>query len=539
MKTRNLKRHLNAMVILSIFTSCGSVTTGTSPKTGEIQSITILHTNDIHGNYMPFHTTLGSATSQTGDPGRDTFITFKKEAEIGGFAVLATAVKELRNTRGDGNVLLLDSGDAFSDDLLGNLTQGEAVITMMKELGYDYLSLGNHDFDYGRERTEELMKIAGFPFGAANITDSRTGKSIFNNPYLIKKIGGTRIGILSLGYHNTNLTGNSDNMGDLQFRRGNEVIRLILPELKEKADIIVLLSHQGTAIDRLTAEEFSDIDLIIGGHSHDLISKPEKINNTYIVHIVQALADAAVLGEVELRISNNQLAGIKAQHHLLWVSNYQKDADMELLIENLRAPHRDYLKEKIATATEVIDRQYKSESPFEKLVGNLLRQEYDADISFLPGVGYGVSLLGEITRENLYRLFPHPPKVATLNLTGEQVKATLEQTATNQKPSDKYDVVGGLLQSSGVSYTLDYTKPIGRRISNVKVNTEDLEMQADYKIVTHTGMLKGLHRYVELGNGKNTEKKEIQLNEFTLEKFRALGRIVPPENMGEVKIIKD
>ncbi|MFO7719988.1 MAG: metallophosphoesterase, partial [Gillisia sp.] len=275
MKTRNIKKYLNAMVILSIFTSCGSATTDKAPKALETQSITILHTNDIHGNYMPFQTTLGSATSQTGDLERDTLITFEKEAEIGGFAVLATAVKELRNARGDGNVLLLDSGDTFSDDLLGNLTEGEAIITLMKELKYDYLSLGNHDFDYGRERTEELMKIAGFPFGAANITDRRTGKSIFNNPYLIKEIKGTRIGILSLGYHNTNLTGNSDNMGDLHFRRGNEVLREYLPELKEKADIIVLLSHQGTAIDRLTAEEFSDIDLIIGGHSHDLISKPE------------------------------------------------------------------------------------------------------------------------------------------------------------------------------------------------------------------------------------------------------------------------
>ena len=536
MKTSRIKRNLNLMMILSVITSCGSGTTITSPKTGETQSITILHTNDIHGNYMPFKTTLGSATSQTGDPERDTLITFEREAEIGGFAVLATAVKELRNARGDGNVLLLDSGDTFSDDLLGNLTEGEAIITMMKELKYDYLSLGNHDFDYGRERTEELMKIAGFPFGAANITDTRTGKSIFNNPYLIKKIGGTRIGILSLAYHNTNLTGNSENMGDLHFRRGDEVIREYLPELREKADIIVLLSHQGTAIDRLTAQEFSDIDLIIGGHSHDLISNPEKINNTYIV---QALADAAAVGEVELQISNSQLVGVKAQHHLLWVSNYKKDPEVESLILELRAPHKDYLEEKIATATEVIDRQYKSESPFEKLVGNLLREEYDADISFLPGVGYGVSLLGEFTRENLYRLFPHPPKVATLILKGEQVKATLEQTATNLRPGDKYEVVGGLLQSSGVSYTLDYTKPAGSRISNVKVNKEDLELQKDYKIVTHTGMLKGLHRYNELGNGKNTAKKEIQLNEFTLEKFRALGRISSPENMEEVKIIKD
>ena len=123
-----------------------------------------------------------------------------------------------------------------------------------------------------------------------------------------------------------------------------------------------------------------------------MILKPEKLNNTYIV---QALANTAALGEVELQISNNKLKGVKAQHHLLWLSNYKKDPEIESLILDLPAPHKDYLEEKIATATEVIDRQYKSESPFEKNVGNMLREEYIADISFLPGVGYGVSLLGD------------------------------------------------------------------------------------------------------------------------------------------------
>ena len=85
-------------------------------------------------------------------------------------------------------------------------------------------------------------------------------------------------------------------MKDLEFLRGNEVLKEVLPEVKEQADIIILLSHQGTAVDRLTAEEFSEIDLILGGHSHDLISKPEKINNTYMV---QALSDAAARGCLE------------------------------------------------------------------------------------------------------------------------------------------------------------------------------------------------------------------------------------------------
>ena len=105
MKTSSIKRNLKVIIILSVFTSCGSGTTPTSTKTEETQSITLLHTNDIHGNYMPFKTNLGSATSQTGDSERDNYLTFEKEAEIGGFAVLATAVKELRNSRGGNNVL--------------------------------------------------------------------------------------------------------------------------------------------------------------------------------------------------------------------------------------------------------------------------------------------------------------------------------------------------------------------------------------------------------------------------------------------------
>ncbi|MGY5851758.1 bifunctional metallophosphatase/5'-nucleotidase [Salegentibacter sp. F14] len=530
----NKFRLLNITMLLTLFTACGS---GRFSESEVIQPeslrISILHTNDIHGNYMPFKTTTGSATSQTGDPGRDTLINFGKEAEIGGFAVLATAVKEIRNSRGKENVLLFDSGDTFGDDLLGNLTEGEAVIQMMKQLGYDYMALGNHDFDYERERTEELMKLAGFPFGGANITDKRTGNSIFDNPYIIKEFQGVKIAILSLGYHNTHLTGNRDNMKDLEFRRGNEVIKEYLPELKQNADIIVVLSHQGTAIDRLTAEKFSDIDLIIGGHSHDVFRKPEKINNTYIV---QAMADAAILGEINLNITAKELTGIESENHFLWLSHYEKDAEMDALISRFRDPHREQLEEKIATAVDVIDRQYKSESAFEKLVGNLLRQEYDADISFQPGVGYGISLHGDVSREQLYRLIPHPSKVATLILTGEQVKAILEQTAANQKPLDKYEVVGGLLQSSGVSYTLDYAKPLGNRISNMRVNGEELQPEKEYKIVTHTGMLNGLHRYDELGKGKNTEKKDIQLNEFTVEKFKEVGELRLPDNMEEVTI---
>ncbi|MFP5406578.1 MAG: metallophosphoesterase, partial [Gammaproteobacteria bacterium] len=119
------------------------------------RSVTLLYTNDFHGRYVPFAVEPGNATAQTGDPGRSPQ-SFEHAGRVGGFAALATAIERIRQARGPANVVLLHGGDTFSDDLLGNLTQGEAVIRLMNEVGYEFSALGNHDFDYGAQRTREL-----------------------------------------------------------------------------------------------------------------------------------------------------------------------------------------------------------------------------------------------------------------------------------------------------------------------------------------------------------------------------------------------
>ncbi|UAB84400.1 5'-nucleotidase C-terminal domain-containing protein [Zunongwangia sp. SCSIO 43204] len=414
-------------------------------------------------------------------------------------AIMANTIKEIRKNEGKENVLLLDAGDTFGDDQLANITRGAAIIQMMKLLEYDFMALGNHDFDYGRQRTKELQTLAGFAFGGANIIDKETGKTFLDHPFLIKEISGIKLGIIALGYHNSLLTGNKANMQGLNFVPGDKVLKKHLPLLSAKTDIIIILSHQGTAVDRITAKKFDDIDLIIGGHSHDIISGPEKINGTYLV---QALSDAAVIGEVKLHLHNHKLQYAHAKSHLLWTDKHQADSKMQSLITSLRKPHLEELEEKITVAKETIGRQYKSESPCEKLIGNLLREHFNAEIAFLPGVGYGISLNGTVTSEDIYRLLPHPSKIVRLNLTGKQIKSILEQTDTNQKPGEKQEVVGGLLQSSGISYMLDYSQPSGNRIGEVKVNGKGLELHKKYKIVTHSGMLNGLHRYDVFQRGK-------------------------------------
>lgn len=452
--------------------------------------ITILHTNDMHGRHAPIEVAPGDATAQTGDPGRS-LVEFSRTGRIGGCATIAGVVKETRRREGARNVLLLDAGDTFSDDYVGNQTRGAAMISLMNRLRYDFMALGNHDFDYGLERTRELQTMAKFPMRGANTLED--GVPLFGVPYKVFNVGEVRVGVLALSYHNTGETGSTKNTEGLTFVSGIEATRRYLPELRRQADIIVLLSHQGTAVDRKLAREVEGIDLIVGGHSHDRITPPEKIGSTWIV---QALSDGTMLGRITLRHDGKRLTDVRGEVLELWNDVYSADPEMQQEVTRLDAPYRARKDEIIATSPDRISRQYKSESPFDVLVGEIMRERGHAQIALMPGVGYGVSMgPGPITRDRLYTLLPHPTKFVTLTMAGSQILRVLEQSATNLNPGDDLERVGGLIQASGMAWTIDLNRPNGRRVSNVTVGGKPLVARQAYTVATNEGMLGGLHRY--------------------------------------------
>ncbi|MEW6613788.1 MAG: bifunctional UDP-sugar hydrolase/5'-nucleotidase [Pseudomonadota bacterium] len=519
-------------LILAAFAWVGSAAAADGARSG---TLTILHTNDFHGRYMPFAVAPGNATAQTGDPGRAPQ-SFARTGKVNGFARLATAIAQIRRERGPTNVLLLHGGDTFSDDLLGNQTRGEAIIRLMNAVGYQFMALGNHDFDYGVERTRELQRFARFPMRGANVIDQASGRPFLGDPAVILTAGGLRVGILALGYHNTDQTGSPDNTKGLRFTSGIEAAKRYVPMLRRQADVVVVLSHQGSKVDRILAREVPDIDLIVGAHSHDEIAPPERIGK---VRLVQALSDAAVLGEVTIRVADGQIADVRGVAHTLWDDRYPADPGVSRLIERLRAPHRAQLEAVIATAAERIGRRYKSESPFDTLAGEILRRHAKAEVAFLPGVGYGVSLSpGPIRREDLYTLLPHPSKVVSMRLTGAQILAILEQSATNQKPENPLDAVGGLVQTAGLRWTVDLTRPIGQRIRDVAVGDAPLDPDRSYRVVTHSGMLQGIHRYGTFAEGRDIERTEDKVTDVVEAGLRAMGTVRAPA-LGAVTLIKD
>ena len=503
----------------------------TTPVVAQDRTITILHTNDIHGRHVPFNVAPGDATAQTGDPGRSR-AQFDRAATVGGFQYLAGKVGEIRRRDGAKNVLLVDAGDTFSDDLVGNETRGAAIIKLMNALGYQFMALGNHDFDYGLERTRELAKLANFPMRGANTLDA--GKPIFGRPWQVFNVNGVRVAMLALSYHNTDETGSKANVRGLEFTSGIEATKQYLPAMRKASDVVVLLSHQGTAVDRKLARELPGVDLIVGGHSHDRIAPPEKVNDTWIV---QALSDGAAVGELHITIgTDRKLKSVSGTVHDLWNDRIAPDAKMAQMVAETDAPYRQRLEEVLANSADRIGRQYKSESPFDVLVGDLMREHTGADIAFMPGVGYGVSIEpGPVTRERLYTLVPHPTKLVTLEMTGAQVKRLLEQSATNLNPGNDLDRVGGLVQSSGIGWTIDLNAPLGKRVSGVAVAGTAIDPGHWYKVATNAGMTGGLHRYV-FDDGRKVKTHNVTVTQLVEDGLVRRGTIVSPA-MGNIRLV--
>lgn len=499
-------------------------------------TFTILHTNDMHGHLSEFRVAPGNASAQTGDPGRRVQ-QYEREGIVGGFARLATAVRQVRAVRGSDNVLLVDAGDTFGDGLLANLQRGEPTLRMMDALGYQFMALGNHDFEYTAANTRRLQGLVRFPMRAANalIRDSSAGgagalatagEPFLGDPTRVITRGGVRVGLLALTYHNTDQTGNKDNTRELQFTSGIEAARRYVPLLRERADIVVIVSHQGTLVDSLLAERVPGIDIIVGGHSHDEIAPPRKVGGAWMV---QALSDASALGELTLDVRRGRVTHVRGAIHVLYADCYAPDSQYMAMLDSLRRPYRSQLEEVIATAATDIGRTYKSESPIDKLAGVMLREFTGAEVSLLPGLGFGTTIRrGAVTREMVYALFPHPSKVVRVTLSGAQLLATLEQSATNLRPLNDMDRVGGLLQTSGVRWTLDLGKPPGSRVSAVTIAGVALDPARAYRVVTNGGILQGTHRYSVVALGTNIERMPQDVTEVLLDAFRRRGVVHAP-----------
>ena len=477
------------------FVWCISIIAMFAPKLADGKTehvITILHTNDIHGHITAWAGWEGELAGKT----------------IGGMDRLAAAINQVRHQR-NGQVLLLDAGDAIGDTMIADETDGAAVLQVMNALGYDAMTIGNHEPDFGAAKLRKRIDQARFPVIAANIRRTADGE-LFTKPYLVREIDGVRVGILGLAYSNTPFTTAKKNVEDFQFLDAPKVAGELIPKMRDEgAQIIIALTHYGLGADLKLAENVPGIDLIVGGHSHNRVAHAIQVGRTLIV---QAGAHCSDLGRVDLTIIDGQVVSHESKLILLDHAQIAADPKTAALISEIIAPFKTKLNEPIAEAKSPIvraqtiagaePRKRDEQSPADSLFADILCEETKSDIGLLPGVGYGVAIQpGPITGEMLRNLIPHKGKVVTMKLTGAQIRDTLEQAIENTFTEDPAKKVGGMIQVSGLRFSYDRTRAMGQRVVDLSIDSE-----RSYAVVTNSMLADGGHHYAVFRDGKDRQE---------------------------------
>ncbi len=496
-------------------------------KMNGTSTFTILHTNDLHGHLTAWRGWEGPLAGKT----------------LGGADRIATVIKQVRQSVGAEHLLVLDAGDTFGDTMLAAETQGHAVVEVMNALGYDAMALGNHDPDFSMEVLHDRIRQARFAVLAANMLDAETGQQSIQ-PSLIREVAGVRIGILGLAYPQTALTTAEKNLRGVTFQSAVDTARRWVPRLRSQgAQVIVALSHGGLGADVSLAREVEDIDVIIGGHSHNRIEEPIREGHTLIV---QAGAHGSDVGRLDVSISDGRIAS--AHHRLVMLDHdiVSSDPAVATLLHTLREPYRDRLEEPLGIATETIPRAQTlagprprirdAESPVDSLFADILREKLHVQVVFLPGVGYGVALgPGMVTAEALRNMLPHDSQMVTMMLTGVQLREILEQAVDNVVTDDSEKKVGGMIQVSGMTFAYNPAKPYSDRVQRAYVQGQTLRSDQVYRVATNSLLAGGGHRYRTFLEGQDRQKRGMQY-EILREWFSRESSIQAPPP-GRIQVI--
>jgi len=254
--------------------------------------ITILHTNDFHSHIDPF--------------AKDAPL----NANEGGMAKRAALIAKIRSETE--HVLLFDAGDIFQGTPYFNYFQAKLDFELMTMMGYDAATIGNHEFDNGLEGLESQLKFAGFPFINSNYDFSDTilaGKTIL---YKIFRRGGAKIGVYGLGVELKGLV-DSKNYGNTRYNDPLQTALRMEKLLKEEhhTDMIICLSHLGydykdkTISDKVIAAQSYHTDLIVGGHTHTFLKKPDLIRNKSGKEVIvnQVGFGGLIVGKIDFYLS--------------------------------------------------------------------------------------------------------------------------------------------------------------------------------------------------------------------------------------------
>ena len=491
------------------------------PAFGQVR---LLHITDVHAQLNPTyfrepHINIGIGDSlgrpphivgeaflkhfgispQSAEAYAFTYKDFPKLADqygkLGGFSYLKTLIDRLRQEYGAERTLLLDGGDSWQGSATALWTNGLEMVQANNLLGVD-IATGHWEFTYEPAVFQNNLQEFTGEFIAQNIFlteealfDEKPAYDDFTGhafpPYTIRSLGGYDVAIIGQAFPYTPIANPSRNVPDWTFGiRATELQELVDKiHAQDKPDAVILLSHNGMDVDVKLAGIVTGIDAILGGHTHDAVPKPVKVQNSQGMTLVtNAGSNGKFVGVLDLQFGDKGIA--QARYRLLPVFSNQlaPDPEMAAFIQSSRAPYAETLEEQLAISESLLFRRGNFNGTFDQVICDALRAESGAQIALSPGFRWGTSIVpGQpITFEDVMTQTAMTyPETYVNEMTGETLKLILEDVADNSfNPDPFYQQGGDMVRVSGMSYTIDINQSMGERILDLRLDNGEL-IQAD------------------------------------------------------------
>lgn len=475
---RNIKG-ISLLLVLALFIGLTAVIPSFA---AENTIITLFHTNDVHGRV-------------------DASVSGSRDNPIG-IAKIAAIKADTENS------LLIDAGDATHGTPIAVLDKGENIIALMNAAGYDYMAIGNHEFNYGYDRLIELSEMADFPMMASNIVNSEGGRDF--DIVEISEIAGIKVGVFGLSTEHTGDTANPANIKGLTFENCITTATEKVAQLTEMgADVIVAVCHMGEVSDGSgttsteLAEKVAGIDVIIDGHSHSTYEEGLTVGDTLIASAFQY---ESYLGRVTLEIAEDKTVVSKTARLMT-----AEEIDAIELSEAALA-----VKAEVTDKLNVISEQFSEllnqeigysnvslssarapgvrtqQTDIGYLVAEAYRTAVGADICIANGGDIRSDLVkGAITYGDLITILPFFNTLQVKAVTPKILKAVLENGVSyltvgkDGKVDPSKSASGRFPQVAGFSFTYDPSLPVGERILSITLDGgKELDFDDDKTLIT-------------------------------------------------------
>lgn len=473
-----------------------------SPETPQEKEFVILFTNDFHSQIEPLSK-------------NETY-----NADRGGIKRIKALVDSVRAA--EPAVLLADAGDFVQGTYYFSLLNGLVEMTILEELGYDVLTLGNHEFDKKMDGLGYMMSLSSVPVVATNYDFSHTGIDKYVESSIILDAGNTKVGFIGLNVRLLNLVDPTACEGVI-WQDAINVADDEARKLRDQgADIVIALSHLGYErdsnrqyYDRGIAMNTRHIDMIIGGHTHTFLNYADYITNLDgdRVPVVQTGCKGICLGYAKIRINDNGKPSFT--YKLIPVKNHldkKTDPEFAKKIDTYAAEVTQKMDEVIGYCPKAI-RKGSPESPLGNLTADALiwmakeYQDIDADVSLYNSGGIRAEIsAGELTVGDVYAVYPFDNVLSISTIKGRDLRKLFDYVASS----------GGMPVNAGVKLVIG-----GGEVQSVTINGKAIDDNKEYKIAT-IDYLMNLGRY-GLENATNRHDSPVIIRDYFVEYFKYLA----------------